>query len=116
VTSPVQTLASVIGAASLVVKAAPGAIFSLRVRNRSGVTVFAMLFDSATVPADGAVTPLVPPFPIATLTDFIVGNQYFTQLGLPTLTGIAVAVSTTDASTKTLAGTPANFDISAIFI
>lgn len=112
---PSRTVYSAIAAASLVVKASPGSLYSIRIRNRSASVVYAMVFNSTTVPADGTVTPFLPPFLIPAGSDVSFGTDYFTDSGLALSTGISIAVSTTDSTTKTLAGTAANHDISGAF-
>lgn len=84
--------------ASKVIKASAGWLFSLSAfSNTAG---YILIMNSATVPADGAVTLLYPPIPIA-------ANQtIMLQLDSPieASAGIAVCISSTGSFTKTVGG------------
>jgi len=71
--------------------------YSVSVTNVSGADAFLQVFDSATVPADTAV-PMVS-VPVANGTV----QFYDTPTGIPLVNGLAVCLSSTQA-TKTLAG------------
>jgi hypothetical protein len=79
-------------------KATAGNIYWVDVYSSSASPAFLMVFDSATVPADGAVTPLYC-FPV-TATGAV--DRNFTPGPWPhTTTGISVALSSTGCFTKT---------------
>jgi hypothetical protein len=84
--------------ASRVLRASPGQLRGLHVFSSKGSAQYILLMDSATVPADGAVTLLYPPIPIAAnqllLLDFL--------CPLVAATGIAVCNSSTGTFTKTI--------------
>lgn len=86
---------------SHVIKAGPGFLFSVYASNPSG-TGFLMVFNSTTVPGDGAVTP-IECIPVS------IGNVgYINYMPGPPglfLTGISVAFSSTGCFTKTTSPT-----------
>lgn len=89
--------------ASKIIKASPGQLCSLAVfSNAAG---FILLMNSATLPANGAVSLLYPPIPIA--ADQIV------VLDLPrplvASTGIVACISSTGSFTKTIGGSTCAF-------
>jgi len=89
---------------SHVLKASAGQLCSLSVFN-SGSAQFILVINSATVPANGAVTLLFPPIPIAAAS--------IVQLDFPrpivASTGIAVSNSSTGTFTKTGGGSDCAF-------
>ncbi|MEI6035709.1 MAG: hypothetical protein WCS65_15700 [Verrucomicrobiae bacterium] len=84
--SPAMTLASAMSAASLVVKAAAGTLFSLTGFN-AGPAQFLQLHDAAALPANGAVPILVVAVPAVSSFAFEWKN------GLPCASGIVVCNS-----------------------
>ena len=83
---------------SHVLKASPGCLLGAYVYN-SGAAAFLMVFNSKTVPADGAVTP-VECIPVASAS-----YQFVNFAPLPPewfSTGISAAISTTGCFTKTV--------------
>lgn len=84
--------------ASHVLKASAGQLVQFSVFNSSGSAQFVLLMNSATVPANGAVTLLYPPIPVAA------GALVVLDLPAPLVasTGIAVSNSSTGSFTKTL--------------
>lgn len=83
---------------SHVLKAAPGCLLSVYVYN-SGAAAFLMLFNSTTVPADGAVTP-VECVPVGSASYQFINfapqpSEWFSV-------GVAAAISTTGCFTKTV--------------
>lgn len=110
---PTRSYSSVLGAASSVVKASSGTLFSLKLRNRNVSARYAFLYNLTAKPADGAESPLdillVPPSSM-----LIVGSDYFTASGIGFGTGITVVMSATDSSTQTT-GTASDHDIAAVF-
>src|SRR5579862_306229 len=97
----VATLATSALAASLVLKASAGALYGFDVAADSALSMapwWLMIFNAASAPADGAVTPAkVYAFPAGTL-------GYAASWGiapLPFSTGITLVVSTTGPFTKT---------------
>ena len=82
---------------SKVLKASAGQLVQLTVFN-SGAAQFILLMNSATVPADGAVTLLFPPIPIAAASILVL------DLPAPIVAsvGIAVSNSSTGTFTKTI--------------
>jgi hypothetical protein len=83
---------------SHVLKASPGCLLATYVYN-SGAAAFLMVFNSKTVPADGAVTP-IECIPVASAS-----YQFINFAPLPPewfSTGISVAISTTGCFTKTV--------------
>lgn len=84
--------------ASRVLKAGPGQLHSLSVFNSKSSAQFILIIDSATVPANGAVTLLYPPIPIAAGTLVVLDFPR----ALVASTGIAVCNSSTGTFTKTI--------------
>lgn len=83
---------------SHVLKASSGCLLAAYVYN-SGAAAFLMIFNSATVPADGAVTP-IQCIPVAAAS-----YQYINFAPQPPewySTGISAAISTTGCFTKTV--------------
>ena len=83
---------------SHVLKASPGCLLATYVYN-SGAAAFLMIFNSKTVPADGAVTP-IECLPVAAAS-----YQFINFAPLPPewySTGISAAISTTGCFTKTV--------------
>ena len=84
--------------ASHVLKASAGQLVQLSVFNSKATAQFILLINSATLPADGAVTLLYPPIPI--------GAASLLVLDLPAplvaSTGIVVCNSSTGTFTKTI--------------
>lgn len=83
---------------SHVLKASPGCLISAYVYN-SGAAAFLMIFNSTTVPADGAVTP-IQCVPVASASYQFINfapqpPEYYS-------TGISAAISTTGCFTKTV--------------
>lgn len=83
---------------SLIVKSSPGTLFTITAFNTSGSDRYLQLFDAASVPADTTVPLISLLIPSATT-----GAYDFGFKGLPFATGI-VAVTSSAAATKTLAG------------
>ncbi len=84
--------------ASHVLKASAGSLGSLTVYNSNSSAQFILIMDSATVPANGAVTLLVPPIPIAGNT--VLQLQF--HFPLVAAAGISVCNSSTGTFTKTI--------------
>lgn len=83
---------------SHILKAAPGCLISLYAYN-SGAAAFLMVFNSTTIPADGAVTP-IECVPVAAAS-----YQYINFAPQPPefySVGISAAISTTGCFTKTV--------------
>lgn len=114
VTYPSRLNAVALGEASFVVKATAGQLMGLKIRNRNASARFAMLFNSNSVPANGGVTPY-DVFLLPLQSETIIGSDYFSLNGIALSLGIAIAVSSTESGTLTLA-TPADHDISAIYL
>ena len=87
-------------AASIVLKAYPGGLFGFQV-NTGAVAVWVMLFNAATVPADGTVAP-VKWYQVPQNSTFAV-SYVPTQLQFSA--GISLACSTTGPFTKTATAT-----------
>lgn len=83
---------------SHILKASPGCLLATYVYN-SGAAAFLMIFNSKTIPADGAVTP-VECVPVAAAS-----YQFINFAPLPPewfSAGISAAISTTGCFTKTV--------------
>jgi hypothetical protein len=96
--APATPVVSAAVEGSHVLKASPGALLSLYVYN-SGAAAFLMVFNSTTVPADGAVTP-IECIPVGAAS-----YQYLNFAPQPPewySTGISAAISTTGCFTKTV--------------
>lgn len=85
-------------AASKVLKNAAGQLVQLSVFNSKASAQYILLMNSATVPADGAVSLLYPPIPIAAVTILVLDFP----APLVASTGIAVCNSSTGSFTKTI--------------
>lgn len=83
---------------SHVLKASPGQLVQLSVFNSKASAQFILVMNSTTVPADGAVTLLYPPIPIAAATLLVL------DLPAPLVAsvGISVSNSSTGTFTKTI--------------
>ena len=93
--------------ASRVIKASAGNVFKITGRldsTASADTYYVQLLNSATLPADGAVTHLMTPIKIVHdgLNDFGF-DMDFTYAGIHGTSGLVLVVSTTEF-TKTIAG------------
>ena len=86
--------------ATHVFKAAPGILYGFQV-NTGGSSVWVMLFNATTAPADGTVAP-VKWWQVAASSTLGVS---FAPIGLQLSTGISVACSTTGPFTKTATST-----------
>lgn len=92
--------------ATKVVKSGPGTLHSIDVRipaAATAATYFLQFFDSATVPADGAVPSANMPAPIELVKAASVSTRYSADMGkydIAFLNGLSFAVSSTEA-TKT---------------
>lgn len=84
--------------ASKVIKASAGQLCSLAIFNSKASAQFILIMNSATVPADGAVTLLYPPIPIAAASLVVIDFPR----PLVASTGIAVSNSSTGTFTKTI--------------
>jgi hypothetical protein len=84
--------------ASHVLKASAGSLKHLSIFNSKASAQFILLMNSATVPADGAVTLLHPPIPIAAASLVVIDFL----APLTASTGISVSNSSTGTFTKTL--------------
>lgn len=89
-------------AGSLIAKASAGTFYSVLLS--SSVGGYAMIFDSATVPADGAVTPRWV-WPILANTPYTFTSS--PNPSLPFASGITIVISTTGPYTKTISATGA---------
>jgi hypothetical protein len=58
--------------ASHILKAAAGSLKQLTINNTAGSTQYYLLMNSATLPADGAVSLLFPPIPVAAGTIVVI--------------------------------------------
>jgi hypothetical protein len=87
--------------ATLNVIASRGNVFSASCHNVTGANLYFQLHNTATVPAGAAVPALTILVPAS--GEIILGTDFFTQEGLNFATGIAFAISTTEA-TYTAAG------------
>lgn len=95
---PATPIVSAAAEGSHILKASPGALLSLYVTN-PGAAGYLMVFNSTTVPADGAVTP------IHCVQVAAASYQYLNFAPQPPewySTGISAAVSTTGCFTKTV--------------
>lgn len=99
ITTPLTPVATAAAAGSQVAKAAAGKLFGLNVVAGASAG-FVMVFDAATVPADGASQPKKV-FPLAANA----GLSYSWDRGLTFSTGIVVVFSTTGPFTKTISNT-----------
>lgn len=96
--APATPVVSAAAEGSHVLKASGGCLISTYVYN-SGAAAFLMIFNSATVPADGAVTP-IECVPVASASyQFI---NFSPQPPEWFSTGISAAISTTGCFTKTV--------------
>lgn len=84
--------------ASHVLKASAGALVSLQIFNSKASAQYILVMNSATVPADGAVTLLCPPIYIAATTYLMLSFD----IPLTASTGISVSNSSTGSFTKTI--------------
>jgi hypothetical protein len=84
--------------ASHVLKGGAGRLASLQVFNSSGSAQYILVMDSATVPANGAVTLLCPPIYIAAGTYIMIPWA----IPLSAANGISVSNSSTGSFTKTI--------------
>lgn len=84
--------------ASHILKASPGQLVQLAVLNTSVATQYILVMNSATLPADGAVTLLFPPIPVSA------GQLKVLDIPAPIVasTGIVVCNSSTGTFTKTI--------------
>lgn len=85
---------------SHVLKASAGTLKHISINNTSGSTQFYLLMNSATVPADGAVTLLYPPIPVAAGTLAVI--EFATPLVAST--GIAICNGANNSFTKAVGG------------
>ncbi len=92
--------------ASKVLKATAGKLHELSVFNSSASAQFILIMDSAAVPADGAVTLLYPPIPIA--AGALVRIEFTRPRSAST--GICVCNSSTGSFTKTLGSADCVFE------
>ncbi len=99
ITTPLTPVATTVASGSQVAKTTAGRLYGLNVVAGASAG-FVMVFDSTTVPADGAVTPKKV-FPIAANA----GVSYSWDRGLTFATGIVVVFSTTGPFTKTISAT-----------
>lgn len=96
--TPATPIVSAAAEGSHILKAAPGCLISVYVYN-SGAAAFLMIFNSKTVPADGAVTP-VECVPVASAS-----YQFINFAPYPAewfSSGVVAAISTTGCFTKTV--------------
>lgn len=96
--APATPVISAAAEGSHILKASPGCLLATYVYN-SGAAAFLMIFNSKTVPADGAVTP-IECVPVASAS-----YQFINFAPLPPewfSTGISAAISTTGCFTKTV--------------
>lgn len=96
VTTSLTPVATAVASGSQIAKAAAGKLYGLNVVAGASAG-FVMVFDSATVPADGTVTPKKV-FPIAANA----GVSYSWDRGLIFSSGIVIVFSTTGPFTKTI--------------
>ena len=96
---------STVYATSMVVKSGSGKLYGFSVFNSKNATQYILLFDAATVPADGD-TSLVIAFPVATLTTLLV--SYGTP-GRAFNVG-CVLVNSSTANSKTVGSADCWFD------
>lgn len=100
-TSPRMTATTVVSTAleaSRVLKASSGYLSSVSIFNSKASAQFILIMNSATVPADGAVTLLYPPIPIPAATSVMV----VFPIPLTASTGISICNSSTGTFTKTI--------------
>lgn len=100
-TGPLTTATNSISTAleaSRVLKASAGYLSSVTIYNSKATAQFILIMNSATVPADGAVTLLYPPIPIAAQTTVMIAFP----IPLTASTGIAICNSSTGTFTKTI--------------
>jgi hypothetical protein len=100
-TGPSTTATTVVSTAleaSHVLKASSGYLVSVSIFNSKGSAQFILIMNSATVPADGAVTLLFPPIPIPANTTVMIAFP----VPLTASTGIAISNSSTGTFTKTI--------------
>lgn len=82
--------------ATLNVKASAGVVSAIKCRNTTTAPRFFQLHNTATIPGGGAVPAwhcLVPAG-----SEVVIGEDYFSEMGMKFTTGIAFAVSTTSAT------------------
>lgn len=99
---PTTTVMSTALEASRVLKSSAGKLHTLAVFNSKASAQFILIMDSATVPADGAVTLLYPPIPIAAGT--------LVQLDLSSIVEAANGISVCNSSTGTFTKTVGSAD------
>lgn len=103
------TAAPVVSAAaedSHVLKGSAGTLCGVYATNLTATPGFLMLFDSATEPADGAVTPLVCiPLPANGVANVAFGTGFGSSYAV----GITASISSTGCFTKTTTGMTAFF-------
>lgn len=90
--------------ASRIVKASAGTLWSLTVFNNSASAQYYQLFDSATLPANGAVP--IEPMKVSAGSS---GSWVFGEIGRAFASGIVVSNSST-AATKTIGAADSLFD------
>ena len=95
---------------SLVAKASPGTLVEVHITNENAAATanrWLMIFDAIAVPANGTV-PLMMPYLIAPQSFIAIFN-----LGLVCLTGITLAISTTNTTLTISADAPGTASITA---
>ena len=95
---------------SLVAKATPGTLVEVHITNENAAATasrWLMIFDATALPANGAV-PLMMPYLIAPQSFIAIFN-----LGLVCLTGITLAISTTNTTLTISADAPGTASITA---
>lgn len=98
--APATPVVSATAEGSHVLKPSPGALLAFYVTSSSGAAGFILIFNSTTIPADGAVTP-IECIPITAGPSYAYAN-FAPQPPEWYSTGISAAYSTTGCFTKTV--------------
>lgn len=96
--------------ASHIIKATPGTLYSLTITNTKASAQYVLVMDSATLPADGAVTLLFPPIAVGAASTTIVSFPG----PLVAAAGIVVSNSSTGTFSKTIGSADCIFSWQAI--
>ena len=98
-------------AATLVVKASAGNLFSLYVMNRDAATRYIFISDATSAGATGLKGA---PIAVPPSSEILIGTDFFTLSGWSFATGIAIGLST--SNTAYSVGTGSDHDIAASYI
>lgn len=99
--NPITSQQTATAAGSLILKTSAGFLNEFTLTSSSTTAGYVLIFDSATVPADGTVTPKFCYYTAAPGTV----SQSFGAYSVPFANGITVVFSTTGCYTKTISNT-----------